>query len=129
MDNPVYYVQYAHARVKSLFAKASERGLTVPSATPELLTRLDTPEDLDLLKLLEQYPDTVAAAARTFSPHLVSFYLRDLAGHLHRYYSVHPVLTAGDEALAAARLHLLDAVAIVVKNGLDLLGVSAPDKM
>ena len=59
----------------------------------------------------------------------MSFYLRDLAGRLHRYYTVNPVLTAGDDALVAARLHLLDAVAAVVKNGLGLLGVSAPDKM
>ncbi len=129
MDNPVYYVQYAYARVKSLFAKAAERGFAPAPATPELLARCDTAEDLELLKLLEQYPDTIAAAARTFSPHLVSFYLRDLAGRLHRYYTVNPVLTAGDDALVAARLHLLDAVAAVVKNGLRLLGVSAPDKM
>jgi len=129
MDNPVYYVQYAHARVKSVFAKAAERGVACRPATPEKLARLDTAEDLELLKLLEQYPDTVAAAARTFAPHLVSFYLRDLAGQLHHYYAVIPVLTAGDEELIEARLALLGAVATVVRNGLDLLGVSAPDKM
>lgn len=129
MDNPVYYVQYAHARVKSLFAKAAERGVAVPEADAGLLARLDTIEDLELLRLLEQYPDTVAAAARSFSPHLVSFYLRDLAARLHRYYTVNPVLTAGDEATTAARLRLLEAVAQVVRNGLDLLGVSAPDVM
>ncbi len=129
MDNPVYYVQYAHARVRSLFAKAAERGFSPAPAGTELLSRLDTAEDAELLKLLEQYPDTVSAAARTFSPHLVSFYLRDLAGRLHRYYTVNPVLAAGDDALAAARLHLLAAVAVVVKNGLALLGVSAPEKM
>ena len=71
----------------------------------------------------------MAAAARTFSPHLVSFYLRDLAGRLHRYYTVNPVLAAGDDALASARLRLLDAVAQTIRNGLDLLVVSAPDKM
>ena len=129
MDNPVYYVQYAHARVKSLFAKAAERGVAPRPATPELLARLDTDEDLELLKLMEQYPDMVAAAARTFAPHLVSFYLRELAGRLHRYYTVRPVLAAEDAALTEARLALLDAVATVVRNGLDLLGVSAPDKM
>lgn len=129
MDNPVYYVQYAHARVKSLFAKAAERGVAVPEADAGLLARLDTIEDLELLRLLEQYPDTVAAAARSFSPHLVSFYLRDLAARLHRYYTVNPVLTAGDEATTAARLRLLEAVAQVVRNGLDLLGVFAPDVM
>ncbi len=129
MDNPVYYVQYAHARVKSVFAKAAERGLSPEAASAGLLTRLDTAEDLELLKLLEQYPDTVAAAARGFSPHLVSFYLRELAGKLHRYYTVHQVLAAGDAALTAARLRLLQAVAVVVRNGLGLLGVFAPDKM
>jgi len=129
MDNPVYYVQYAHARVKSLFAKAAERGIAVPEATAELLARLDTSEDLELLRLVEQYPDTVANAARSFSPHLVSFYLRDLAARLHRYYTINPVLTAGDETVTAARLRLLEAVAQVVRNGLDLLGVAAPDAM
>lgn len=129
MDNPVYYVQYAHARVRSLFAKAAERGISPAAATPELLARLDTVEDLELLKFLEQYPDTVATAARTFSPHLISFYLRDLAGRLHRYYSVNQVLGAGDEAVTAARMRLLEAVATVTANGLALLGVAAPDKM
>ena len=129
MDNPVYYVQYAHARVCSLWAKAAERGVTPAPADPELLARLDTSEDLELLKLLEQFPDIVAMAARTFSPHLVSFALRDLAGRLHRYYTVNPVLGAGEAAVTDARLHLLAAVATVVRNGLDLLGVVAPEKM
>jgi arginyl-tRNA synthetase len=129
MDNPVYYVQYAHARVCSLWAKAVERGVIPTPATPELLARLDTAEDLELLRLLEQYPDTVATAARSFSPHLISFFLRELAGRLHRYYSVHQVLSVEDAALTVARLRLLEAVATVVKNGLALLGVCAPEKM
>lgn len=129
MENPVYYVQYAHARVRSLFAKAVERGIVPAAPTPELLARLDTPEDMELLTLLEQYPDTVGMAAKSFAPHLISFYLRELAGRLHRYYTVNPVLTGGDDALTAARMRLLEAVAVVVANGLDLLGVAAPDKM
>jgi len=129
MDNPVYYVQYAHARVCSLFAKAAERDVVPAPATPELLARLDTAEDLELLTLLEQYPDIVATAARTFAPHLISFYLRELAGRLHRYYSVNPVLGSGDPALTSARMRLLEAVSVVVANGLDLLGVAAPDRM
>jgi len=84
---------------------------------------------LDLLTQLEQYPDTVAAAAQNFAPHLISFYLRELAGRLHHYYTVNPVLGAGDEALTAARMRLLEAVAKVVANGLDLLGVAAPKQM
>jgi len=129
MDNPVYYVQYAHARICSLFAKAAERGVSRPEASRELLARLDTPEDLDLLRLLEQYPDTLSSAALSMSPHVVSFYLRELAGLLHRYYSANPVLAAGDEDLMRARMLLLAAVAEVVRNGLELLGVSAPEKM
>jgi len=129
MDNPVYYVQYAHARICSLFAKAAERGIPLPEAPGALLARLDTPEDLDLMRLMEQYPDTLAGAALSMSPHVLSFYLRDLAGMLHRYYSAHPVLTAPDQELAQARMLLLDAVRELVHNGLDLLGVGAPEKM
>ncbi|GFK95001.1 Arginine--tRNA ligase [Fundidesulfovibrio magnetotacticus] len=129
MDNPVYYVQYAHARVCSLFAKAAERGVSLPDAPGTVLSRLDTPEDLDLMRLLEQYPDTLASAASSMSPHVLSFYLRELAGLLHRYYSAHPVLTAPDQDTVLARMFLLEAVREVVHNGLDLLGVSAPDKM
>jgi len=129
MDNPVYYVQYAHARICSLFAKAAERGVAMPECSPALLARLDTPEDLDLMRLMEQYPDTLANAAQTLSPHVVSFYLRELAGLLHRYYSANPVLAASDEDLMRARMLMLAAVAEVVRSGLELLGVSAPEKM
>ena len=129
MDNPVYYVQYAHARVCSLMAKAEERGLSAGEFTPDIAAGLDTEEDLDLLRLLERFPDAVAAAARSFSPHGLSFYLRELAGRLHRYYTVNPVLAAGSPDVVRARMHLLSAVARVVKNGLNLLGVNAPQKM
>ncbi|MEF3698790.1 arginine--tRNA ligase [Desulfolutivibrio sp.] len=129
MDNPVYYVQYAHARVKSLFAKAAERGIQAGTPDAALLSRLSTPEDLGLLRQIEQFPDVVATAAATFSPHVISYYLRDLAGRLHSYYAAHQVLATGDEELTRARMHLLDAVARVVRAGLAFLGVSAPEKM
>jgi arginyl-tRNA synthetase len=129
MDNPVYYVQYAHARICSLFAKAGERGVSMPKVSPGLTARLDTPEDLDLMRFMEQYPDTLANAAQTLSPHVVSFYLRELASLLHRYYSAHPVLAAPDEELMRARMLLLSAVASVIQSGLELLGVTAPEKM
>jgi arginyl-tRNA synthetase len=129
MDNPVYYVQYAHARICSLFAKAAERGVAMPEASAELLGRLDTTEDLDLMRLMEQYSDILANAALTMSPHAISFYLRDLAGLLHRYYTAHPVLAATDEELMQARMLMLAAVAEVIRNGLELLGVNAPEKM
>ena len=129
MDNPVYYVQYAFARVCSLFAKAAGRGLAKPGPDPRTLARLDTPDDLDLMRLMEQYPGTLAAAANTMSPHVISFYLRELAGLLHRYYTAHPVLTAPDEELMRARMLLLEAVSVVIRSGLELLGVNAPEKM
>ncbi|GAB6036296.1 arginine--tRNA ligase [Fundidesulfovibrio butyratiphilus] len=129
MDNPVYYVQYAHARINSLYEKAAERGLEAPKAGEQDLSTLDTAEDLDLLRLLEQYPDILASAAKGLSPHTVSFYLRDLAGLLHRYYTLHPVLAAPEDDVRRARMLLLSAVARVVANGLDVLGVSAPEKM
>jgi arginyl-tRNA synthetase len=129
MDNPVYYVQYAHARICSLFAKAAERGVSIPETSADLLARLDTAEDLDLMRLMEQYSDILANAALTMSPHIISFYLRDLAGLLHRYYTAHPVLAAPDEELMRARMLILAAVAEIIRNGLELLGVSAPEKM
>ena len=126
MDNPVYYVQYAHARIRSLDKKAAEAG--VAPAASDGLAPLDTEHDVDLLRLLDQYPDYVESAARTQSPHLISTYLQELASTLHRYYTNCHVLSA-EPALASARLALLDCVADVIQNGLGLLGVSAPESM
>lgn len=130
MDNPVYYVQYAHARICSVVRKAREQGLEPDAALqPGTLDVLDTPEDLQLLRLLEQFPETVTAAAKSLSPHHVSYYVRELAGALHRYYTVHHVLAAEKPELTRARLRLLGAVAQVLRNGLELLGVAAPERM
>ena len=129
MDNPVYYVQYAHARICSVLRKAAERGVAAGEPDQAALALLSTPEDLRLLKLLAQFPDTVAGAARQLAPHFVSFYLMDLAGSLHRYYTVHKVLGAESPDLVRARLLLMAAVARVVQSGLSLLGVTAPERM
>ena len=128
MDNPVYYVQYAHARIHSMLRKAAEQSLTPAEPTDAALAELDTPEDLELLRLLDQYADNVEAAARTLSPHVVGYYLQELASTLHKYYALHHVLSA-EPARCAARLLLLDCVARVVRNGLALLGVNAPETM
>lgn len=132
MENPVYYVQYAHARIRSVFRKAREMGI-VPLRSGEdqaaAAALLDTPEDIQLLKMLDRFPDAVDAAARMLSPHHVSFYLRELAALLHKYYTMHQVLAAESAQLTQARLLLLDAVARVLKNGLTLLGVEAPEQM
>ena len=131
MDNPVYYVQYAFARINSVKRKATEQDVTLPQGVPapELAARLVEPEELALLKHLEKFPDTVEAAARNFSPHHISFYLHDLAGLMHRYYGAHRVLDIGDDQLTQARLALLNGVAQALANGLELLGVAAPDSM
>ena len=128
MDNPVYYVQYAHARICSLKKKADEAGVEAATISPASLALLDTEYDMQLLKLLDQYPDYVEAAARAQSPHLISMYLQELASTLHRYYTNCHVLSA-EADIAAARLMLLGCVAGVVANGLGLLGVSAPESM
>lgn len=132
MDNPVYYVQYAHARICSVMKKAAEQGVTIPdaaSATAEILAKLNTEEDMLLLKLLDRWCDVLPQAAHTLSPHTISYFLMDLAGALHRYYTVNHVLTAEDTDTVQARLLILSAVAQVIRNGLELLGVSAPESM
>jgi arginyl-tRNA synthetase len=128
MDNPVYYVQYAHARICSLHSKAAETDIQSADITAESLALLNTEYDLQILRLLDQYPDFVELAARTQSPHVISTYLQELASTLHRYYTNCHVLSAESD-IAAARLMLLGCVAGVVKSGLALLGVSAPESM
>lgn len=127
-DNPVFYVQYAHARVASLFEQATKQGVhPVPAAASHLET-LVAPEEVAVVTLLAQYTDVVEDAARTLEPHRVVFYLIDLASEFHRFYNRHRVLT-DDPRQTAARLYLARAVRIVIRKGLDLLGVHAPDKM
>lgn len=129
MDNPVYYVQYAHARINSVLRKGAERGYVPRTVNAAELTQLDTPEDRELLQQLDRFPETVQGAARTLSPHHVCYYLQDLAGLLHRYYNTHSVLYAESEHRLQARFNLLLAVRQVLRNGLELLGVSAPEQM
>ena len=130
MDNPVYYVQYAHARICALLRRAEERGMRLPEELDAaLLAPLETPEDIALLRLADHFVEVAVSAALKLAPHHVGNYLMELAGHLHRYYAKHPVLQAVDPAGVPARLALLRAVGQVLRNGLDLLGVSAPEAM
>jgi arginyl-tRNA synthetase len=128
-DNPVFYVQYAHARIASLLRNAKELGIERGDLDPGLLSH---EREGDLLGALAQYPRVVASAAELREPHRVARYLEELAGIYHRFYDACRVLPQGDEELtdvARARLWLCDATRIVLANGLDLLGVSAPDRM
>jgi arginyl-tRNA synthetase len=127
-DNPVFYVQYAHARVSRIFEQAAKQGLNATTAAASHLDLLTAPEEVAVVKLLAQYTDIVEDAARALEPHRVVFYLIDLASEFHRFYNRQRVLT-DDPERTAARLYLARAVQIVVRKGLDLLGVHAPDKM
>lgn len=130
MDNPVYYVQYANARICSVLRKAAEKGISVPEkATAEILSAIKEDSELDLIKLLDQFEDVVDSAARQLAPHQISFYVQDLASALHSFYANNPILNAKDENVIAARLCLLQSVSKVIRNGLNLVGVEAPESM
>jgi arginyl-tRNA synthetase len=128
-DNPVYYVQYAHARVISVFRQLLEKGMSHdPVEGQALLARLTEDHELELMINLSRYPEVVEAAAVNHEPHLLTHYLRELANDFHTYYNAHTFLVE-DSAVRNARLELIDATRQIIANGLGLLGVSAPDSM
>jgi arginyl-tRNA synthetase len=128
-DNPVYYVQYAHARICAVLRQAAERGLVVePSAGTHNLERLTETHEQALLRTLSRYPETVEQAALKAEPHQITHYLRELANDLHTYYNAHPFLV-DDADLRDARIKLILATRQVLRNGLGLIGVSAPESM
>jgi arginyl-tRNA synthetase len=127
-DNPVFYIQYAHARIHSLFKQAAAAGAKLAPAAASHLETLTAPEELAVVKLLARYDDTVEEAARGLEPHRVVFYMMELAGEFHRFYNSHRILT-DDLARTAARLYLAHAVRKVLHSGLGLLGVNAPESM
>lgn len=127
-DNPVYYIQYAHARICSVFAQLAERNIPHGDEVVADYTRLVAPQELELMKTLSRFPEVVEQAANGLEPHLLTYYLRALANDFHAYYNAHPFL-ASEAALRDARLGLIDATRQVIANGLGMLGVSAPQKM
>jgi arginyl-tRNA synthetase len=128
-ENPVYYVQYAHARVCSVFSQASSsKGLEKAGLEKASLEPLKSEKEMALAQRLGEYPEVVATAAAELAPHSIAFYLRELAGEFHSYYNAERILVE-DEALRTARLALCAAVRQTLANGLSLLGVSAPEKM
>ncbi|HET8898064.1 MAG TPA: arginine--tRNA ligase [Rhodanobacteraceae bacterium] len=128
-DNPVYYIQYAHARIASVWRQLAERGLAHDAANGSAhLDLLDAEAEQALLLELARYPEVVEAAASNLEPHLVAQYLRELAAALHAYYNTHQFLVE-DVALRDARLSLVQATRQVLVNGLDLLGLDAPETM
>jgi len=127
-ENPVYYVQYAHARICSLVSNLAEEGAQVPAATEVDPTLLVTPEERALIKSLSLFPEEIRMAARDYDPSRINRYLVALAGDFHKFYT--ECRCKGEEPhLMAARLKLADTVRSVLANGLNLLGISAPEKM
>ncbi len=128
-DNPVYYVQYVHARISSIFKKArEEKGIASVTGEAASVGRLTEPEEISLIKHMARYPEVIQAAAQLMEPHRIAFYLMDLAAAFHAYYNKHRVLI-DDPQLADGRLYLVLAVQKIIRNGLGLLGVSAPETM
>jgi arginyl-tRNA synthetase len=128
-DNPVYYCQYAHARVCSVLRQAADKGLAIdPSPGATNLERLTQDHEQALLRTLARYPEVIEGAALGHEPHLLTTYLRELANDLHTYYNAHQFLV-DDADLRDARIKLILAVRQVLRNGLGLVGVGAPEAM
>jgi len=127
-ENPVYYVQYAHARICSVKEKAKENGYNLDEIFQADLLQLKEKEERELLKKLGEFPDLVEISALQFAPYKIVYYLIDLASAFHEYYNKFRIV-GEDKALSKARLALVEGCRIVINNGLSLLGVSSPEKM
>ena len=127
-DNPVYYVQYAHARICSILRNAKEQEVPIPESGSVDLTLLDLPEEKELIRHMAALPDVIEGAAVSMEPHRITTYLRDVATTLHSYYYHHRVLT-DDDRVTGARLAMVLGVRTAIAKALALLGVSAPERM
>ena len=128
-DNPVYYIQYAHARVSSVFRQLAEKSLTYERAAGIAgFGKLIESHEKALMRSLSRYPEIIELAANNRAPQHLVHYMRDLANELHSYYNAHTFIV-NDDALRNARLALIDATRSVIASGLAIIGVSAPDSM
>ena len=127
-ENPVYYVQYAHARICSILRVAKESGISVPSAADADLSLLNHDAEIDLIKKLAELPDLIAEAGASYEPHRLTRYAQDLAAVFHKFYTECRVMSE-EKALTGARLVLVDSTRTVLANTLSLLGISAPERM
>ena len=127
-ENPVYYVEYAHARIVNIFKQAEARGIQVPSLEGVDLSILSLHEEIKMMKLIASYPELIEASALSLEPHRITFYLLDLATALHNYYFHHRVIT-DDMQLTNARLILMQGIMHVLRNALAILGIRAPESM
>jgi arginyl-tRNA synthetase len=127
-ENPVFYVQYAHARIASIFEQAGRNGIDIDAREAVPLERLALAEELELIRRMIQFDDVLEDSVRELEPHRLAFYLLEFAGEFHRYYNRYRVISE-DVDLSRARLLLLENVQRTVRRGLDILGVAAPMKM
>jgi len=128
-ENPVFYVQYAHARIHSIFREAKSRGVSMPENLESVdFSLLSSQEEVSLIRKIGSFPEEMAKAAEELAPHRVTFYLYDISSAFHSFYNAHRVLGVEPE-LEKARLCLVEACRVVIANSLKLLGVSAPEKM
>jgi arginyl-tRNA synthetase len=127
-ENPVYYVQYAHARICSIFRKAAEKEIGLSDDPGPCLQKLVRDEEIGLIRKMAEFPSLIEEIVSEREPHRLTYYLLDLAGSFHRYYNKRRVITK-DRALSQARLCLSLGVKTVIKNGLTLMGLSAPEEM
>ncbi len=127
-DNPVFYVQYVHARICSILAKSLEMGMPEPVWNADAIAKLIEPEEIGLMKTMSRYPEVIAQSAKFLEPHRITYFLMNLSAAFHAYYNKHRVL-GDDPVLSSARLYLVTAIQKLIFNGLTLLGVSAPEKM
>ena len=133
-DNPVYYVQYAHARICSVFRKAAEEGLSLPDNPEEVLHELEVDEEMALIRMMAEFPYLLADISRKFDPHRLTYYLTELASQFHRYFNLgtkegEKRIVGLERSTSQARLYLVEAVRTVLSNGLNLLGINAPERM
>jgi len=128
MENPVYYIQYAYARICSIIKKAEQAGVKMDKSKATRLQLLDKEEEFELIKKLSSLKEVIKKSALTWKPHFLTTYLYDLASSFHKYYTVHRIITE-DEELTRARLILIDCTRIVLFNSLKILGVSVPESM
>jgi arginyl-tRNA synthetase len=133
LDNPVFYVQYGHARLHAIFRKAAEAGIPLPAFDLAEARALATPEEQDLVRRIAAFPDLLTGAALAFEPHRVAFYLHETIGAFHSWYTqgkrTGERVIGTDPATTRARLFLCRALVQVLANGLAVLGVSAPERM
>ncbi len=127
-ENPVYYVQYAHARICSIIKMAAERNIKLPSYLDIDPALLKEPEELALIKMMSRYPEIIEGAVRSLEPHRITFYLNEVAGIFHSYYNKNKVIS-DDNRLTAARLFFVKTIRVILRNALTILGVTAPEKM